>query len=77
MIEKGYYENGKLKITVTKEQSERRLLPLNTLHRRLPPQQNQTERKRFNSFQVNKESLKLDRLKNRQTANHISPLNKV
>lgn len=54
-------------------------MPLNTLTKKTNSQQNQhfhTDRKRFNSFQVNKESLKLDKLKNQQrTAKQLSPVN--
>ena len=62
LIEKGVYENGKLKVANGNEESERRILPLNTLHKRGNNQGIQsfpTDRKRFNSFQANKESLKL------------------
>jgi hypothetical protein len=66
---------------VNKEESERRLLPLNTLsrknHNSHNNQQFHTDRKRFNSFQANKESLKLEKLKNQRTTRHLSPTNKI
>jgi hypothetical protein len=51
------------------------LLPLSTLNKKINNQNAQhhhSERKRFNSFQPNKESLKLEKLKNQRTTNQLN-----